>query len=415
MTDQERRQRILSAQPPIPGRKPPDPADRLDADLNPQDYGEHAPDPPAHRYPGPWAVYQVFDPDRDREEDLRDAALSARWVLGSHMTRARMLEAGRDALDLTRAFKDQHEGFSEWEVGRELVLPGLWKRESLEVRVARVREKRLAHGIPKAGPTPPTILNDLGEWAVRRAFDPDRHAPEDHDVVVACMSSSPCTTGDPDALRLVDSAARALLASADLRASGEPFTEEAFRDRWMFGLDAKRRARRRKDFEDSLARAEAVQLAAELIGWHRPKGVRIQQHSMAGSYMAVAEHRGVREHLKDPTLHENPPAHIYRGRWAVHTIATAEGFSRRDEKVAAAALEGLAFFNRGWREKALNLARKVLQQAKAHRASGESLKPYDVALAAVLGRWPTLLAWVREGNDPDRYAYGRRPPRKRAA
>lgn len=63
------------------------------------DFGERAPDPPAHHHVGPWAVFQAFDPQRYTREDRNRAALAMRYlIMDPASPRPELVAVGRRAL-----------------------------------------------------------------------------------------------------------------------------------------------------------------------------------------------------------------------------------------------------------------------------------------------------------------------------
>lgn len=63
------------------------------------DFGERAPDPPAHHHVGPWAVFQAFDPQRYTREDRSRAAMAMRYlVMDPASPRPEIVAVGRRAL-----------------------------------------------------------------------------------------------------------------------------------------------------------------------------------------------------------------------------------------------------------------------------------------------------------------------------
>lgn len=78
----------MDSSPPVPG-----------FGTTAYDYGERAPDPPAHHHVGPWAVYQAFEAWRYTREDRARAALVMRFLNMDPATpRAQLVALGRRAL-----------------------------------------------------------------------------------------------------------------------------------------------------------------------------------------------------------------------------------------------------------------------------------------------------------------------------
>jgi len=407
----DERRHILEGQPPIPPLYPPSPNDPLSPRLYPDNYGEKEPEPPTHRYVGPWAVYQAFDPERDSPEDLRDAALAARIEFWGPTDRECLLERGRTFLDATARFKDDHEGFDAVEVARE-VFPIIPPRRALGTVVANVRADREARGIPTPALLPPNALNEVGEWAAQRAFDPAVHSGDDYDLAAACLrDTSFCLQHDPTGASMVDIGRRGLEAAADMRRHGVPITRSAFFMRLHFGLDPAERERALKTIRASADLDEAIRVAARLVFWHQPDEIRLSyKPDFMNDAAAIADARATVRAERPGT---KPPGHCFRGPWAVRTVARGEGYTDAEALLSMRAIEGVPFEHKDWPSRAIALARRVLLLARTQLVVDADPRPFDVGLEAAAGRWPSLVAWVRAGKEPDAWhRRHNRPPKK---
>lgn len=408
---------VVRLRPPIPVEEREDPIIHITS------YGEAASSPPPHMYGGPWAVYQAFDPARDTEEDLRDAALAARsFPCSKTWPRERFLELGRQALDATREHRAAHDGISLREISHQLgwgpLCHGAKPEPSLVDEAAALRAKR-GEDLPPLGPRPAVRAEGFNAWAVRSVFDPERFTLEDLDAATAAFNRFRfCCAGEEAAEGIVECALRVLKAAADVRRGGEPLTSEAIHDRYLWGLNAKRRAQQKEAHERHRRQMQAAMHVDDLWTWKgrpTPRQLREEQR-IGGSFHSEWRARwesevldsygntrkSLRGRLRAMPRADKPPAHCYRGPWTVRTVADPAKHSAADIDLAAAALEGYAVrsFARWDADAELRgLARRALDLAHEACVAGPAPEPFDLALQALLGEWPSLLAAARASKD----------------